>query len=128
MLSAKTERDKERYTLKLMPSFTLRIVLAGVAIITPLLLWGLIGIAVRKNPRLLATIYPWLMALSVITYFVAVALCLLYLRRLSPEMRMAWTLAFMFSGGIQLVRGWAKRRVDPVGGSPDGWWPTKRDF
>jgi len=106
-------------------------VILGVAFLIPWLIWGLIAIAARKKPSLLTLIFPYLRAVSWITYFLAVGVMFVALSR--PLGQAWWELSVVtiFNGGIQLVRSWVERRVDPdpfPAQSSDGWWPAKKDF
>src|SRR5215510_11047104 len=106
-------------------------VILGVAFFTPWLIWGLIAIAARKKPWLLTLIFPYLRAVSWITYLLGVAAGLIALSTLSRQAWLQLSVLGIFNGGIQLVRGWVQRRVDPdpfSARSSDGWWPAKKDF
>jgi hypothetical protein len=103
------------------------------ATILPFLLWAVLAMTARKDMQLLARIYPWLRALSWGTWALPLLIILLKLFPALPQHQLLvfFFAAIPFNGGIQLVRSWVQRRVDPDSiprPSSDGWWPAKRDL
>lgn len=99
------------------------------AAVLPFLLWAGLAAAVRGRPGRIARLYPWVKAVAVTAWIAAIAAIAieLVLGNFRPRV---WPFVTIFSAGVQLVHGWARRQVEPDAGKepPDGWWPTPNKF
>jgi hypothetical protein len=105
------------------------------ALITPFLIWALLATTARRNPRLLESIYP---GVKVLTWgmYAGMLLCIMFstfsignsIDR--KTVAYVWAIGFPFYGGINLMRGWIRRRVEPEAEPKpsEGWWPTPKDY
>src|SRR5579871_5873319 len=85
-----------------------------VAMVLPFLIWAVLVKLARKHPAILRQSYPWLkvVAWGAWAIFVALGLYSLYATSERSFFRAFWTLG-AFSSGINLLRSWVRRRVDP---------------
>jgi hypothetical protein len=101
-----------------------------IALSLPLLFWAILAKAVRRRPEFLPRIYPVLKIAAWGAWGAAVLTIAteLVFGGLHPRY---WPYISAFSGGIQLVHSWARRKVDPTAfgeNSPDGWWPSSKKY
>ncbi len=101
-----------------------------VAMVLPFLIWAVLVKLARKHPAILRQSYPWLkvVAWGAWAIFVALGLYSLYATSERSFFRAFWTLG-AFSSGINLLRSWVRRRVDPDSiKTYEGWWPRPKDL
>ena len=96
-----------------------------VAIAAPLAFWLMVAIVSRRHPGILRRIYAPLKVFIWLTYL-GMVWGLLYSLRTNQNLYI-W-LAINFMNGMNLVRIWIGRRVDPNAFKKyEGWWPTPKD-
>ena len=95
------------------------------AIVSPLVFWLVVVIVSRRHPEILPRIYPPLKVFVWLTYF-GLVWGLLYSLRTNQNLYISMAINFM--NGMNLVRIWIGRRVDPDAYKKyEGWWPTPKD-
>lgn len=100
------------------------------AVVAPFLLWAALAMYARKRPSVLPAIYPWLKGLCFWLWIVLMAIIVGELLVNSLPRTPIATLLLPGLGGLNLVLGWVKRHVEPKEpqASPDGWWPSPKDY
>ena len=95
----------------------------------PFLFWAALALVVRHRPERLGRIYPWLKAAAWISWSAAIVAIGFTLVRDNLH-SIVWPCVVAFSSGVQLVHGWARRKVEGKSAqeSADGWWPTPKKF
>ena len=115
------------------PSRLLAVILFVIAMVTPGVIWALLAIFSRRSPGLLLSAQPVLKVLAW-TFYLAAGLCCLAGVFGIPSHQTFFKIfpaLTASSGGMNLVYGWVRRKVDPSAfhRKPDsGWWPAKREF
>ncbi len=95
------------------------------AIASPFVFWLMVVIVSRRHPGILRRIYAPLKVFIWLTYL-GMVWGLLYSLRTNQNLYI-W-LAINFTNGMNLVRIWVGRRVDPNAFKKyEGWWPTWKD-
>jgi hypothetical protein len=95
------------------------------AIASPFVFWLMVVIASRRYPGILQRIYSPLKVFIWLTYC-GLVWGLLYSLRTNQNRYIFVAINFM--NGMNLVRIWVGRRVDPDAYKKhEGWWPTPKD-
>jgi hypothetical protein len=95
------------------------------ALASPFVFWLMVVIISRWHPGILPRIYSPLKVFIWLTYF-GLVWGLLYSLRTNQNLYIF--LAINFMNGMNLVRIWIGRRVDPDAYKKhEGWWPTRKD-
>lgn len=98
--------------------------------LSPLFLWALLAILVRRRPGMFPRLYPWLTALCWVMWLSSVVLLLgnLLSRPANKQYLKLWFVVWPFYSGFMLIKNWIGRRVDPdrYKSRSDGWWPSPK--
>jgi hypothetical protein len=99
-----------------------------VAMVVPFLLWAGIAGAARRRREVLRRIYPGLKVLIGRLWFFGLACIVLSPHRELKTFIAQVSILNVFSAGMNLLRMWVGRRVDPdLFKKYEGWWPTPKD-
>lgn len=99
-----------------------------VALVTPFLIWALVAVMARKDPRLLERIYPAVKNIAWAMYGGWIVLLLFAIGE-SIDRKISG-IGFTLYSGVNLMCGWIRRRVEPEAdpAASEGWWPTPKDY
>jgi hypothetical protein len=98
------------------------------AMAAPYLLWAGLARAARRRPEILRRIYPRLKVLIGRLWFFGLACIVLSPHRELKTFIAQVSILNVFSAGMNLLRMWVGRRVDPDSFKKyEGWWPTPKD-
>ena len=100
-----------------------------VALISPFLIWALLGSMARRNPLLLAKVYPFVKILAWGMWVPAV-LCIFFgIIGSSRTFASVGCIIFAFYSGINLMLGWIRKRIKPnPPATTNGLQPTPKNF
>jgi hypothetical protein len=98
------------------------------AMVAPCLLWAGIARAAHRRPEILRRIYPRLNALMGRLAFLGLVCVVLLPHHELMTLVGQISILNVFLGGMNLLRMWIGRRVDPDSFKKyEGWWPTPKD-
>ncbi|HWF06247.1 MAG TPA: hypothetical protein VHA06_21345 [Candidatus Angelobacter sp.] len=99
-----------------------------VAMVVPFLLWAGIAGAARRRREVLRRIYPRLKVLIGRLAFLGLVCVVLLPHHEFMTLVGQISILNLFLAGMNLLRMWIGRRVDPASYKKyEGWWPTPKD-